>query len=75
MANGNNTTPSFSNGLSKPEGFAFANFDKEPIVSVAEYRKLTGDLTSTDADILQRIQYLASLSRNIIRQELKDYDH
>lgn len=46
----------------------------EPIVSVGEYRKLMCDTESTDEQIVQRVNYLDSLFREIIRNELHAYD-
>ena len=45
----------------------------EPIISVAEYRKLLGDYRSTEEKIVQRLQYLEAFCRNIIRIELEKY--
>ncbi len=42
-----------------------------PIVSVEEYRQLLGDFTSSSERIEERVQYLESFCRNIIRPELK----
>ena len=44
-----------------------------PVVSISEYRKLLKDNTSTDEQILRRLQYLEALTRNVIREELKNY--
>ena len=41
------------------------------IVSLAEYRQLVGDHTSTDERITERLQYLEAFCRNIIRPELQ----
>jgi hypothetical protein len=45
----------------------------ELVISVAEYRKLLGDEASTDQQIMQRLQYLESLCRDIARFELENY--
>lgn len=45
-----------------------------PVVSVEEYREMLADYTSTDQQIFDRLWYLESLCRNIIRDELKNYD-
>jgi len=47
------------------------SFDSDIVVSVTEYRKLLGDYTSTDKSITERIRYLESLCRNIIKPELQ----
>ena len=47
------------------------SFDSDTVVSVTEYRKLLSDYTSTDKSITERIRYLESLCRNIIRPELQ----
>ena len=41
------------------------------IVSVAEYRKILGDIKSTDVQITRRLQFLESFCRNIIKPELQ----
>lgn len=43
------------------------------ILSIEEYRRLLHDEVSTDEQIRRRIDYLESLSRDIIRAELKAY--
>ncbi len=40
------------------------------MISVAEYRKILNDYTSSEDLIVQRLQYLEALMRNIIRVEL-----
>jgi hypothetical protein len=40
-------------------------------MSIAEYRKIVKDTESTDERIQERIDYIASLCRNIIRIELE----
>jgi len=47
----------------KPEG-------SNTVVSVEEYRKLLGDFTSSDERVEERLQYLESFVRNIIKPEL-----
>jgi hypothetical protein len=47
--------------------------DKEPVVSVAEYRKLLNDTNSSDEQIRARIGYLEGLCRNVARAEIKAY--
>lgn len=44
-----------------------------PIVSTQEYRKLLNDKTSTDEQIAKRLEYIETLCRNVIRQELENY--
>jgi hypothetical protein len=46
---------------------------KEPVVSVAEYRKLLNDNISSDEQIHARIQHLDGLCRNVARDEIKAY--
>ena len=41
------------------------------VVSVEEYRQLTNDFTSSAERIEERVQYLESFCRNIIRPELQ----
>lgn len=43
------------------------------VVSVAEYRQLLGDRTSTDERIVERLQFLEAFCRNIIKPELQTY--
>lgn len=43
---------------------------KLPVISVREYRNIMNDRISSDVQILRRLQYLESLCRNIIKQEL-----
>lgn len=43
------------------------------LVSIAEYRRLLGDDTSTDKRIVERLQYLEAFCRNIIKPELQTY--
>ena len=45
----------------------------EATVSVGEYRQLLGDYESTDERILERLQYIESFCRAIIRAELQNY--
>ena len=44
-----------------------------PIIPIAEYRRITGDMTSSDERILKQIQFLEALSRSIIQIEIKNY--
>lgn len=46
----------------------------QPLVSVAEYRKVLKDTESTDFEITERLRYIESLCRCIIKQELENYD-
>lgn len=46
----------------------------EPIISIAEYRRIMDDDVSTEEQILPRLQYLESLCRNVIRAELQKYE-
>jgi hypothetical protein len=50
----------------KPEG-------SKTIVSVAEYRKILNDHTSSDQRIIERLQYLEAFCRNIIKPQLQTY--
>lgn len=50
----------------KPEG-------GKTIVSVAEYRKILNDHTSSDQRIIERLQYIEAFCRNIIKPELQTY--
>jgi hypothetical protein len=43
------------------------------IIPIARYRKLTGDFTSTDARVVERLQYLEQFCRVIIQTELDKY--
>jgi hypothetical protein len=43
------------------------------VVSIAEYRKLLKDHTSSDGDIDRRLGYLEALCRHVIREELTNY--
>lgn len=43
------------------------------VVSVEEYRRLLNDYQSTDERIRERLQYLESFCRTIIRAELKRF--
>jgi hypothetical protein len=46
---------------------------KMPAISIDKYRRLLNDYESTDEQITERLEYLESLCRNIIRNELKEY--
>ncbi len=49
-----------------------AKSDKsKSVISVEEYRQLTNDFTSSAERIEERVQYLESFCRNIIKPELK----
>lgn len=43
------------------------------LVSVVEYRKLLKDTSSMDEEILKRLEYLESLCRVVIKEELNRY--
>ena len=43
-------------------------------ISIQEYRKIMSDETSTDEQILKRLNYLEALCRNVIRQELDKFE-
>jgi hypothetical protein len=45
----------------------------EAIVSVAEYRQILGDSSSSEKDITKRLQYLEAFCANIIKPELQIY--
>jgi len=47
----------------------------DPIIPIAEYRKILNDIETPDEKIVERLQYLESLCRNIIRIELEKYVH
>jgi len=40
---------------------------------IKEYRVRLGDNTSSDKDILERLQHIDALCRNLIQKEIKDY--
>lgn len=42
----------------------------EGVVTVWEYRRILNDKTSSDEEILSRINYLEALCRNVVRAEL-----
>lgn len=42
-------------------------------ISIEEYRKLMLDQTSSDVQILQRLQYIEAICRNVIREELRKF--
>jgi glycerol-3-phosphate dehydrogenase len=44
---------------------------KSAIMSIEEYRKMLNDYGSTDEKIIQRIEYMEALCRNVIRIELE----
>ena len=43
------------------------------MLSIKEYRKILNDYSTPDEKIEKRIQYLENLSRNIIRDEIKNH--
>ncbi len=43
------------------------------MVTIDEYRKILSDYKSTDKQIKKRVEYIESLCRNIIKQELQNY--
>ncbi len=43
-------------------------------ISIEKYRRIMSDETSTDEQILKRLEYLESLCRNIIRHELEEFE-
>lgn len=45
------------------------------MVTISEYRKMLKDYTSTDEQIKKRLEYIESLCRNVIRQELQNYEN
>ncbi len=59
----------------KKDGAANAKIDKAltPIISIAEYRELLKDTTSTDEKILERLRYIEAFCRNVIKIELEKY--
>lgn len=48
---------------------------KGPVISIAEYRRILKDTTSSDAEIGNRLQYLESFCRSVIRIELEKHVH
>jgi len=62
--------------ISKLEDKISLQLDKTDgtVVSITEYRRLTGDKTSTDERIVERLQYLEAFCRNVIKNELKKYE-
>lgn len=46
---------------------------KSPLVSVEEYRKILGDYSSSEENILSRLNYLEAFCRNVARFELEEY--
>lgn len=43
------------------------------IVGTERYRTILSDNTSTDEQIIKRLQYIEALCRNVIRNEIKNY--
>ena len=61
------------NGLLKL-GKKSGTVDQEStLVSVAEYRKILNDYTSSEEHVIKRLQYLEAFCCNIIRIELQKY--
>lgn len=50
-----------------------SNSSDAPIIPIEEYRKILEDTESTDEKIVERLQFLEALARNIIRMELEKY--
>ena len=46
---------------------------RESVLTVVEYRKLLNDHESTAEQIIQRLEYIESFCRSVIRAELKNY--
>lgn len=46
---------------------------REVVLSVEEYRRLTGDIITPDEKILERIEYLTFFTRKVARDELEKY--
>lgn len=47
--------------------------EKLPVVAVKDYRRLMHDQTSSDVQILKRLQYIEAICRNVIREELRKF--
>lgn len=47
--------------------------EKSTLVSVEEYRRMLNDNRSTDEEVLRRLQYLQSLCRSVIQNELENH--
>lgn len=43
-----------------------------PVITIEQYRVLTGDQTSSDDLVTQRIFYIERLCRGVIQQELRN---
>lgn len=43
-------------------------------ISIGQYRKIMSDETSSDEQILKRLNYLEALCRNVIKQELDNFE-
>ena len=52
---------------------AFEVSQKKPVVTIVEYRKFLDDYKTSDEVILKRLEYIETLCRNVIRQELYEY--
>lgn len=60
--------------IAKRQAFGDVTEEPETVVSIAEYRNLLNDFTSTDAQVVRRLQYLEALCENIIRSEIQNYE-
>lgn len=49
------------------------NEEETTIVGIQKYRDLLSDTTSTDEQIIKRLQYIEALCRNVIRREIKNH--
>lgn len=49
------------------------NREETTIVGIQKYRELLSDTTSTDEQIIKRLQYIEALCRNVIRNELRSF--
>lgn len=58
----------------KKEGSIRGCYTKESaILNIDEYRKITGDYSRSEKQILKKLNYLEALSRNIINVEIMTY--
>lgn len=46
---------------------------KSSLVSVQEYRKILNDEISSESQILERLNYLEALCRNVAKSEIETY--
>ncbi len=44
------------------------------LLTIERYRKLTGDVLSSEDKVIQRLQFLDSLCRNFIKDEIQKYE-